>query len=397
MRRAGLAAALALWAFPGAAEERPRASIALATLDGGVSVGFALVRSGREEIGESLGGVVLGGSRGVSRVIVDREEGAFFGYRLEVERLAGSRQFRVGIRPLPAGVEKEIEARLPCPACPTPAPLAGYQPRFPPSQTVNDGASLSVDLMVNPASGERIIDVVTVASRGVTQDGMRAAAERIAAAVEAARKADYLVARGAYDEAIEALRGAAAINPSDAALWNKMGICYQTVRRPALAEEQYQKALKINPQYAEVWNNLGSLDHGRGRFKQAIRSYEKAISLRPSFATAYKNLASAQFALGRFEEGFHALQEAFRIDPSALQSTSGVGVGVTGMSPATEAFYFAKTYAANGQVDSALAFLMKAVASGFKDFDRVAKDPDFKAVVRDPRFVELAKGSVRPQ
>jgi Tfp pilus assembly protein PilF len=394
MRRAGpaSAAALALWAVSNAGAEEQRVSVALATLNNGVSVGFALLRSGSQEAGESLGGVALGGAKAVSRVVVDREGGVFFGYRLEIDR-AGSRQLRVTIRPLPGGVEKELEARLPCPSCPAPRPLAGYQPRFPPSQIVSDGASLSVDLLVNPTSGEKIVDVIMVSSQRVTHEATRAAAQRVAEAIEAAKKADYLVAKGAYDEAIEQLRRAAAINPSDAALWNKMGICYQTTRRLALAEEQYLRALKLNPQYAEVWNNLGSLEHGRSRFKQAVRDYEKAISMRPSFATAYKNLGAALFALGRFEDGFRALQEAFRIDPSALQASSGVGVGVAGMSPAMEAFYFAKIHAANGQVDSALALLMKAAASGFKDFDRVTRDPDFKAVVRDPRFAELTKSS----
>jgi hypothetical protein len=81
MRRAGpaSAAALALWAVSNAGAEEQRVSVALATLNNGVSVGFALLRSGSQEAGESLGGVALGGAKAVSRVVVDREGGVFLG------------------------------------------------------------------------------------------------------------------------------------------------------------------------------------------------------------------------------------------------------------------------------------------------------------------------------
>jgi hypothetical protein len=66
-------------------------------------------------------------------------------------------------------------------------------------------------------------------------------------------------------------------------------------------------------------------------------------------------------------------------------------VGGGGVSVATQSFYFAKICAGSGQLEAALEFLRKAVAAGFRDFGRVARDPDFRNVVEDPRYKQLLR------
>jgi hypothetical protein len=80
---------------------------------------------------------------------------------------------------------------------------------------------------------------------------------------------------------------------------------------------------------------------------------------------------------------------AFRLDPTVLES-QGPGIPAAGIDAATQSYYLAKLLAANGQTESAIEFLRRAKEAGFRDWVRVRSDPDFRAVVADPRFKELA-------
>ena len=75
-----LAGALLAAAAAGADER-----YAFATLENGTSLGFALVRTGTAGAAETMGEAALPRSNTVSRVLWDRETGAYFGYRVEVE------------------------------------------------------------------------------------------------------------------------------------------------------------------------------------------------------------------------------------------------------------------------------------------------------------------------
>jgi tetratricopeptide (TPR) repeat protein len=383
--RAVLFAAAIAMAAAATAEER----FAFATLENGASIGFALARTGETGSAGGIGEAALPRSNGVSRVLWDRETGAYFGYHVEVTRQAGPRPFRVAVRPLDrAAVEKELGARRDCPGCPPPAPLGAAGPQFPTPQQLAEGEALTLELLTKPATGERIFDVVKVSARPLSGEAMRAAVDRALEGQAAVRRAAAFVARRRYGEAAEEYRQALAVQPNDASVHNKLGICYQQQQNDAMARREYERALELNPAYGEVWNNIGTLEQSRKRFKPAVRAYKKAIEMKPGSATAWKNLGAAYFALGQVSEAFEAWQEAFRLDPTIVES-QGPGIPAAGVDPAMEGFYLAKLLAAHGQTDQALDFLRRAKEAGFRDFDRVKADPDFRAVVADPRFKEL--------
>src|SRR5262249_43950775 len=79
-------------------------------------------------------------------------------------------------------------------------------------------------------------------------------------------------------------------NSEDAALHNRLGICYQRMGNAKEARRAYKKALDLCADYAEAWNNLGTLDHAGGRYKRAIEAYSRAIRLEPHTAVFHKNL-----------------------------------------------------------------------------------------------------------
>jgi tetratricopeptide (TPR) repeat protein len=388
-----LVALLALASAPGvasAADPSRDEPYAFATLDNGAFVGFALLRAEASAAGGQIGEIAFPHSNSVNRVLVDQEAGAYFGYSLEVEPVSSRRKFRVAVKPLERGIEKELRRRQSCGTCPE-LTLLGPLPRYPAPRLLDDGDLFTLDLLVNPRTGERIVDAVRVSSTTITSAVMRAAAARLTEALTAVQRAEVFAARGKHALAVDEYERALQINPQDAVTRNKLGVSYQQLRRTSEAEKQYKEALRLNPVLEKAWNNLGSIQHDRGQLKNAIQSYKKAVSLRPQFPEALMNMGVAYFAQGRFDAGFEAFQAAYKLDPKIFDAQGILVVGGGGVPAATQSFYFAKICAAAGHVDAAIEHLRKAVAAGFRDFSRVARDPDFRAVLADPRYKQLLR------
>ncbi|RPI24421.1 MAG: tetratricopeptide repeat protein [Acidobacteria bacterium] len=371
-------------AAQGAASE---GSFGVARLENGAFVGFALVRSGQTSGKTAISDVVLPRSKSVSRVLYDQAGAAYFGYRLEVETLGG-RGYRMKFRALGDDVESELQRRFNCSNCPRPMLLPRSQPRFPAPFAVKDGDLCTLDLLVNPQTGEKIVDVIKVSGQDISPETMRAATDKIREALRLALLADTLVARRDYTRAITEYQKALAINPNDPVVNNKLGLCLQWSGRLDEAQKQYEQAVKLNPGYAEAWNNLGTCFHARLRYGQAIKNYQKAVEMRPSFATAYRNMGSAYFSQNRLEEGYVALQAAFRLDPAILSGTA-IGFQTQDAAAATQHFFFAKINAANGQVEEAVRFLGMAFDRGFRDCSMITRDADFQKIQKDERFQRL--------
>jgi len=381
---AGIAAGLVAQAV-GAAQD-----FASARLDNGVSVGFALLRSGPADPSAAIGDTALVRSNGVSRILWDRETGAYFGYEVEVRRQKTSRPFRVTVRPLDPAVEGSVRERVSCAGCPRAAPLTMAPARYPAPQQLAEGDSLTLELLANPTTGERILDVVKVSSRPLDPDAMKVSAQRALESWEAVRQANEDVARGSYRSALTGYLRALPLQRNDPVIHNKLGICYQNLGERMGAQAAYAKALQLDGGYAEAWNNLGTLDQMQQRFGKAVESYRKAISLKPGVANFWKNLGSGYLSQGRESEALEAYREAFRLDPTILERQP-VAVDAAGVDAAAHSYLMAKVLAAAGQRDAALAYLRRARDAGFRDFAKVESDPDFRTLIADPRFAALRR------
>jgi Flp pilus assembly protein TadD len=185
-----------------------------------------------------------------------------------------------------------------------------------------------------------------------------------------------------------AYREAIATSPKDAALWNRLGICYQKKGDAKAARAAYKKALGLRQDYAEAWNNLGTLDHARGKYKPAVSAYGKAIQLNPQDAVFYKNLGAAWLARGDVDRALEAWTEAFRLDPTGFEGDA-IRVPAAGVTLARQYYLYAKLLAARGETEKALEYLVKAHAAGFNDFGKVEGDRDFATLVVDPRYAAL--------
>ena len=205
------------------------------------------------------------------------------------------------------------------------------------------------------------------------------------------KRADSLMARKLYEDAILTYQKVLVLNPRDPIAHNKLGISYHLLPDLRKAKIEYEQAKKLNPKYYEAWNNLGTVYYSLKNYKKAIKYYQKAVALNSTSATTYHNLGAAYFAVNKYDEGFQSFQEAFRLDPAILEkiSSSGTIIRTADMNQGIQNFYIAKLYVQSGQPEKALSYLLKALENGFDDYDKITKDPDFKTLAQDERLARM--------
>jgi Tfp pilus assembly protein PilF len=182
-----------------------------------------------------------------------------------------------------------------------------------------------------------------------------------------------------------------ANNPKDAVTHNLLGICHQRLGKHKAAKREYEAAIKLRPDYAQAHNNLATVLHAQRKYGKAVREYKKAVELDPNMATTHRNLGTVLFTMGKFDEGLAAYAEALRLDPTVFSDSGALPVAIASDAVAQQYFCIAKLSARSGQLEAAIKFLRKAQQAGFRNFDKVRSDPDFKGVVPDERFAAIAK------
>jgi tetratricopeptide (TPR) repeat protein len=206
------------------------------------------------------------------------------------------------------------------------------------------------------------------------------------------QRGDILMARKEYREAIDMFRQG---SPKDPVLWNKEGIAYHQLTQLPNARKSYEQALKLKPDYVEAMNNLGTIYYAQRSFRRSISWYNKALKLAPNearSASIYMNLGTAEFARKRYEQATIAYQAALKLDPEVFEHHGTFGVMLEEHSVQERAkyhYYVAKVYAKGGRTELALQYLRKALEEGFKEKDKLNKDPEFAAMRDMPEFKQL--------
>lgn len=222
--------------------------------------------------------------------------------------------------------------------------------------------------------------------------------EKLAEASQIAKRADSLLARKFFEDAALEYHKALAITPRDHVLQNKLGIAYHQLQNLDMAKKQYERARKINPNYHEAWNNLGTVYYSLKKYRRAVKDYKKALDIKAESATTHHNLGAAYFAMKKYEEGFASYAEAFRLDPTILDriSTRGTIIRTAEVNQGIQNFYLAKLFVINGQPEKALTYLLKALETGFNDYERITKDPDFRVLAQDERLSRMISQKHEP-
>jgi tetratricopeptide (TPR) repeat protein len=205
-------------------------------------------------------------------------------------------------------------------------------------------------------------------------------------------RADIMMARKLYSDAIEAYEELLKKEPKNAELLNKVGVGYSNLTKLDKAKKYYERAIKADAKYASALNNLGTVHFYQKRFKRAIKVYERAIAVKPDSATFHSNAGHAWFADKKYAEAIAAWSRAIEIDPQVFEHRGSAGGTVLQTSSVEQRslfyFYMAKTYAGLGNAERCANFLKRAIDEGYKNIAAIEKDPAFASVINDPLVKE---------
>ncbi|HTW23601.1 MAG TPA: tetratricopeptide repeat protein [Candidatus Baltobacteraceae bacterium] len=206
-------------------------------------------------------------------------------------------------------------------------------------------------------------------------------------------RAEVLMARKDYAEAVKAYSALLRSDPKNARMLNQLGIAYQQLGDDGAAERSYKNAARDDKKFASPVNNLGSLEYSRKHYGKAVKYYRKALTIPDADrAVIYSNLGFAYFGEAHHAPAMAAFSEALAIDPDIFARRGGAGSIVQQRSSEDQGtlyFLVAKSYAKAGDAEHAAHYLKVARDDGYKNFVSAKTDPAFASVIKDRRVQEV--------
>lgn len=132
--------------------------------------------------------------------------------------------------------------------------------------------------------------------------------------------------QGEGAQALDPLRQAAALAPTDVEAHYNLGVTLQELGRLEEAEASYCQALAIDPVYADATLNLGVTLSKLGRLDEAEARLRQALLLRPNYAEAHSNLGATLLELGRLDEAESSYRQALQLAPDNARAHTNLGV-----------------------------------------------------------------------
>jgi Tfp pilus assembly protein PilF len=120
-------------------------------------------------------------------------------------------------------------------------------------------------------------------------------------------------ARGAFGEAVGAMRAASARAPANSLLAYREGCLLEADGDLDGAIAAYERALRLNPRYAKAQNNLGATLQKQGRVDEALHAFERALALDAELWQAHFNIGNLHKLLGRLQDAVRPFQRAMQI------------------------------------------------------------------------------------
>jgi len=153
------------------------------------------------------------------------------------------------------------------------------------------------------------------------------------------------IARHAYEQAIEALNMATAIDPDQPSFYNALGVALDNAGRPDEAIAAFRQATMLKPDFAEAYNNLAITLQAQGRLEQAIEVCRRAMMADAGFAKAYYTMGYCLAGLGKLEQAVEHYKKAIELDGSMVEAYNQLGVLLSQA----------------GLYDQAIAYLQRAI------------------------------------
>jgi tetratricopeptide (TPR) repeat protein len=214
-------------------------------------------------------------------------------------------------------------------------------------------------------------------------------------------RADLLMVRKRYSEALAAYEAILKKEPKNAPLLNKVGMAYHHLMKLGDAKKYYDRSIKADKTFAPAHNNLGTVHYNRKKYSSAIKAYKNALQLRDDIASVHSNLGIAYFAQKKYDEAFLCFHRALAIDPGVFEQRGGAAGELLQDRTVEDRrlffFFLAKAFASQNNAERTAFYLRKALDEGYS-LAAVPKDPAFVSVVGDVQVQDVlrAAGIVPP-
>jgi tetratricopeptide (TPR) repeat protein len=119
---------------------------------------------------------------------------------------------------------------------------------------------------------------------------------------------------GRYDEMVEELREAIAINPSNADALNYLG--YTFADRNVNLSEAYDlimRALELKPDNGYILDSLGWVYYRQGRYELSLKTLMKAVEITKNDPVVIEHLGDTHKALGATEKALEYWEKSLTI------------------------------------------------------------------------------------
>lgn len=126
------------------------------------------------------------------------------------------------------------------------------------------------------------------------------------------------IEQGDYEVALERLQRAERLSPSSAEVQSMLGLLYEQIRRPALAQQHYERSVRLAPESGSALNNYGAWLCRSGRPAEADQWFRRALD-DPFYRTptaALSNAGACALAAGNTTAAEGYLRRVVELEPN---------------------------------------------------------------------------------
>ena len=127
---------------------------------------------------------------------------------------------------------------------------------------------------------------------------------------------------GRYAEAVNELKRAIALEPSNGDAYRELARAYQALGQTAEAEATFKTAIGVRPTYWANYNALGTLYFRLSRYAEAETQFKQVIALTPDNARGYSNLGGVYAQTKRYDEAAAMLERSQAIKPTGAAASN---------------------------------------------------------------------------
>jgi serine/threonine protein kinase/tetratricopeptide (TPR) repeat protein len=121
---------------------------------------------------------------------------------------------------------------------------------------------------------------------------------------------------GHFDEAVQNLQKALALDPINSDAYRELAKTYQQMGRLKDAGSTYLNAIAVRPGYWGTYNELGGFYYRLGRYAEAEKEFRQVVALTPDNARGYSNLGVIAYSQKRYGEAAKMFEKSAAIKPT---------------------------------------------------------------------------------